>query len=123
MSLWGLRGLYARAADDAFSKLRFLSPLRLVDWLKVLGFDTEGAHYLAYQLPVDGGGSNARVFRGARDLLSRYQLPVGGAYVLSAVKRAVAARPDRSLARLRAGKLAPVAYPKLSAWNRVERTR
>jgi SAM-dependent methyltransferase len=123
VSPWILRRLYARAFDDAFKNLRFVNPMRLMDWLAVLGFETEPVSYLAYNLPFGRGASQNRVFAGARHVLSRCQIPVGGVYVLSAVKQALAARPDLRPAAVASTKLAPVAYPKLSTWNRIERPR
>jgi len=122
LSAWGVRGLYARAVGDAFSKLRFVSPLRLTDWLAVLGFETEPVSYLAYNLPFGRGASTGRASTALRRHLARYRVPIGGVYVLSAVKQAVAVRPDYQPAAVAATKLAPVAYPKLSTWNRVERS-
>jgi signal transduction histidine kinase len=64
----------------------------------------------------------ARLARRAIDLtLTRHQLPIGGVYLLSAVKQALANLPEAPRQRLRRAKLAPVAYPKLSSWNRTER--
>jgi len=113
-SLWGLRALYARTTDDGFSNLRFVSALRLLDWLAVLGFEVEPVKYLAYNLPLNKSGSQAALWRGTRNLLARYRVPVGGAYVITAVKKAFIMRPDNRVSRVRNAKLAPVAYPKLS---------
>ena len=108
--------------SDAFSGLRFVNPRRLVDWLTVLGFETDNVIYVAYNLPFTQKSSDVRLIRGTQQLLSSQQLPIGGAYVLSAVKQAISVRPDWRREKVRTGKLAPVAYPKLSAWNRVERS-
>ena len=122
LSLWGVRSAYASVFTDSFSDLHFVNPLRLVDWLTVLGFARQDdMKYLAYGLPFARGGSNAKLWRNLRDLLSRHQLPVGGVYVLAATKHVAADLPVSRRERLAAGKLAPVAYPKLSAWNRTER--
>lgn len=122
LSLWGVRGAYASVFTDSFSGLRFVNPLRLLDWLTVLGFERQDeVKYLAYGLPFARGGSDAKLWRNLRNLLLRHQLPCGGVYLLSAVKQALANLPDLPRARLHSSKLAPVAYPKLGTWNRTER--
>lgn len=121
LSLWGLRRAYAKITGDGFSGLRLVSPLRLIDWLTVLGFETETVRYIAYSMPFGGNASEARLWRESRELLARHQIPFGGVYLLSAVKQVLAQRPDLSRRSVQPGKLAPVAYPKLSAWNRLER--
>lgn len=122
LSLWGVRSVYASVFSDSFSGLRFVNPRRLVDWLTVLGFARQDEmKYLAYGLPFARGGSNAKLWRKLRDTLSQHQLPVGGVYVLAATKQVMADMPVSRRERLASGKLAPVAYPKLSAWNRTER--
>jgi SAM-dependent methyltransferase len=121
LSLWGLRALYARAVEDSFSHLKLVSPLRLLDWLAVLGFEAEPVQYLAYNLPLTKSGSDAAFWRGSRNLLARYRVPVGGVYILSAVKTAFAIRPDKFRAKVAGAKLAPVAYPKISSRSRFEK--
>ena len=115
LSLWGARSLYGRVRDDRFSELKFVNPFRLFDWLTVLGFEPEPVKYVAYNLPLDRIASDAAVWRGTRQILAKRQLPIGGAYVLSAVKIALAAGVRQTRLRDTAGKLAPVAYPKMSA--------
>jgi SAM-dependent methyltransferase len=115
LSLWGARSLYGRVRDDRFSELKFVNPFRLLDWLTVLGFEPEPVKYVAYNLPLDRIASDAAVWRGTRQILAKRQLPIGGAYVLSAVKIALAAGVRQTRLRDTAGKLAPVAYPKMSA--------
>jgi SAM-dependent methyltransferase len=115
LSLWGARAWYGRVRADSFSHLKFVNPFRLLDWLTVLGFEPEPIKYVAYNLPLDHTASDAVVWRGTRNLLAKRQLPIGGAYVLSAVKIAFAGGGRQSRIRVTGGKLAPVAYPKLSA--------
>jgi SAM-dependent methyltransferase len=139
-SLWGMRGAYARFFDDSFSGLRFVSSRRLLDWLAVLGFELQHEiKYLAYDLPFAGRGARPNADadtsgasgestgsreKGVKDkgvwwklksLAARHRLPFGGVYVISAVKQAAAIRPDWSAEGVRGRKLAPAAYPKLSA--------
>jgi SAM-dependent methyltransferase len=149
MSLWGLRYAYARFFQDSFSGLRLVSPLRLQDWLTVLGFELcEEVRYLGYGLPFGVRTGAERSDRHGEDLRDNFQdnlekpgntwnprawsaglksalvshnPPMGGVYIMSAVKQALGVRRDWSLSGPRNPKLAPVAYPKLSAWNRIER--
>lgn len=135
-SLWGMRIVYARFFRDSFSGLRLVSPARLVDWLTVLGFELcDPVRFTAYNLPVRVGTRSDQEGRapqpGAQsgwaprlnNALGRHNPPVGGVYMISAVKQALGMRRDWRLSGSREPKLAPVAYPKLSAWNRVERLR
>lgn len=115
-SLWGLRSAYARFFQDSFSGLRFFSPARLVDWLTVLGFELQqDVKYLAYELPFNTRNKDAGIWRKFRDQCASRRLPVGGVYVISAVKQVNAVRPDWAGGRVRGRKLAGAAYPKLSA--------
>lgn len=125
-SLLGLRRSYAQVVPDAFRGVRLLAPGRVQDWLTVLGFDVEPRpQHFAFGLPFWSSpvSEDARATLWGRlyGRLRRTGVPVGGAYLLSAVKQAAAVRPDWSARGVRAPALAPVAYPKLSAWNRVER--
>lgn len=121
LSLWGLRRLYGRIRPDLFSNMKFLNPIRLQDWLTLLGFELDGpVVYLAYGAPfLVGRGELSPVGR----LLKNAQPPCGGVYILTAVKQAHGMRWDWRKPRLAKAELAPVAYPKLAAWNRVERGR
>ncbi len=135
-SFWGVRIAYARVFRDSFSGLRLVSPARLVDWLTVLGFELcDEVRFTAYNLPFRLGnpGEQDEGSTGAlspsswaprlKSTLDRHNPPVGGVYMISAVKQALGVRRDWRLSASREPKLAPVAYPKLSAWNRIERPR
>lgn len=115
-SLWGVRQAYARFFSDSFSGLRFVSPGRLLDWLTVLGFELQQeVKYLTYELPFATRNKDAGPWKRFRALCARHGLPVGGVYVISAVKQAAAVRPDWTLPAVAGRKLAPAAYPRLSA--------
>jgi SAM-dependent methyltransferase len=118
VSLWGLRGLYSRFRGDMMSDLRFISPLRMLDWLAVLGLEVDQKiHYLGYGQPYGKSpGTSAFAQR-----LKEHQLPIGGVYVLTAVKTAHGVRPLRDRRRAARGKLAPVAYPRVGGYNRNKR--
>ena len=118
LSLWGVRGLYGRLRPDMLSNLHFISPLRMIDWLAVLGFEIDQKiSYMAYGQPL---GSTPGMSRFSKALKAR-QLPVGGVYLLTAIKSAVGVRPLRHRRGVTSNKLAVVAYPRLSSWNRGER--
>ncbi len=126
ISPWGLRTLYASLFTDPFSGLRLVSSYRLIDWLTVLGFELqEQVRYLSYSLPFSlrnrKDNKKSKLGHSIETSLQRQQFPIGGVYIVSAVKQAFGIRPDRQTSRVRQAKLAPVAYPKLSTWNRIER--
>ncbi|MEQ8486906.1 MAG: class I SAM-dependent methyltransferase [Pseudomonadales bacterium] len=113
LSLWGLRRAYARLCNDAFSGLRLVTSLRLLDWLALLGFEPHGqVRYLSYSLPFYLGDAprpqSGRVGRA----LSRLQPPVGGVYVIVVTKQAAALRPHWRTPRVKSPSLVPAAYPK-----------
>jgi SAM-dependent methyltransferase len=119
LSLWGLRSACARLRDDSFTGLRLIATPRLLDWLTLLGFELQAdVKYMAYGLPFTTGRHDATPVAGpTRQLVTRLQPPVGGVYLISLVKQALARRPLTHAARLPSPKLIPVAYPK-SAVNR-----
>ena len=110
LSLWGLRALYGRLHDDVFSGMRFVNPLRLLDWLALLGFKpADRVAHLGFGPPVNLGWKQPAQLRA---WLERVQPPIGGIVVVSALKQVHGARwvgPRRKRARSGA---APVAYPK-----------
>jgi SAM-dependent methyltransferase len=115
-SLWGIRGVWARVREDGFSDLKFVNPIRLMDWLAVLGFELQHeVKYMAYGLPFPTGDRDPQLWKWIRARLARYRIPFGGVYLISAVKQAAAARPSRDLGHARGRALAPAAYPKINA--------
>lgn len=115
-SLWGIRGIWARFREDGFSDLRFVNPIRLLDWLAVLGFELQHeVKYMAYGLPFPTGDRDPALWKRIRARLADYRIPFGGVYLISAVKQAAAARPSHNLDPARGRALAPAAYPKISA--------
>lgn len=135
LSLWGARKSCARVRRDAFSGLRFVTTFRLLDWLALLGFERQSnVHYLSYNLPFSGGRRDDTAPPGRFErLMRRSQLPVGGVYLISAVKQAAAVRPHWRASGIKNPKLLPAAYPKsavhrtpapvlrLSDWKDLER--
>lgn len=91
-SPWGLRQLYGRLWADVFSGLKFVNPLRLFDWLALLGFELdEPPAYLGFGAPFNLGGQ-----AGGRPSawFGRALPPLGAVLVLSAVKQAHGLRPQ-----------------------------
>ena len=108
LSLWGLRALYGRLHDDIFSDTRFVNPLRLFDWLTLLGFKLEGrAAYLGFGLPMSLGWPGPA---GLCAWLNRVRPPTGGILVVSACKQARGARWVGRTGSLRRPRVAPAAY-------------
>ena len=109
LSLIGARRLYARSFRDALSGHRMVNPLRLYDWLMLLGLEMQGRpQYCGFGLPY-----------GSR--LNRLQqpgpMPFGEVLIVEVVKQAVALRPPWRLGK-KEPRLAPVAYPRVASWQR-----
>ena len=119
VSFLGLRVLGSRVAGDALKTVRPIPPWRLLDWLSVLGFTRETrVSYRAFFPPWAKRAPGGRLAVRAQAWLESTGLPLGGLYMIEARKQAAAMRPLWRRRSLRAGKLAPVALPKLSARNR-----
>lgn len=136
LSLWGVRRAYARVRDDAFSGLRLVTTVRLLDWLALLGFERQAnVQYLSYNLPFARVRKDEPEHGRVERALRRMQAPLGGVYLVSAVKQAAALRPHWRATRVKNPKLLPAAYPKsavnrapapvlqLSDWKDLERGR
>ena len=86
VSLWGLWKLFGQLREQAPWFGQFIRPGRLMDWLNLLNFKIDRAHYSTYGLPI-----NRRPFVGKvpdyAQGLSRYSnLPFGAVYVIVARK-------------------------------------
>src|SRR5262245_45181401 len=116
MSLWGARRVIARLRADPFSDVRFVSPLRLLDWMAVLGIEAdEGVQYLMYRPPVALGRFEARLWTRLRAALEQSRLPVGGVYYVLGRKSVAGMTPLRLVRSLRHAPLAPAAVPRPTA--------
>lgn len=103
-SLWALRRLYGRLGSDVFSSLKFINPLRLFDWLTLLGFELdESPAYLGFAPPLNlAAAAPGRLAAWCGRALP----PLGAVLLLSAVKQAHSHRleppaqplPNRKLA-------------------------
>lgn len=101
-SLWGVRRLAARLHGNPFGRFRFVSPLRLVDWLAVLGIEAdEGIQYSMFRPPFTFGSFERRSLVRVRDALRRARLPFGGIYFLMGRKTTAGVTPLRVVPRLR----------------------
>ena len=85
-SLWGLRSALGFARNEFPWKGRFVSLLRVKDWLALLGFDVSAGRLVAYAPPFD----NARVLRRFAFMEpagDRWWAVGGAVYMLQAIKR------------------------------------
>ncbi len=87
ISSWYLRSLYARVRDDAFTSTNFVNPYRLLDWLKVLGFEVDDTlKYLMYRPPFEFASTWVEKWPALRKHLENWRPPIGGIYYLLASK-------------------------------------
>ena len=129
-SLLGARRVYARLRPDAFSSQRFVNPVRLLDWLRVLGLELEEpVRFRSSGVPFrirrsrtnppeaapPAGRMTAR--RRRRDLASRHgiEIPLGDVFMVSAVKQAYYVRPRPLMVPVPAARMVGAAYPRSAA--------
>ena len=107
-SFMGLRTLFARAFSkvlpNSFWSARFLSVGRVTDWLNLLGFEVDSVDYAMHRpaITLPSWLLNSEV---VPENISR-RVPLGGAYVINAVKHRAGVTPSKPLWQPRA--LAPV---------------
>ena len=122
-SAWGLRRLYGRLRPDVFSDVRFVNPLRLFDWLALLGMELdEPAQYLGFGAPVDvaddlRAGVARLASRRSAGWLTGARPPLGAVLLVSAVKQAQGASFIGPRQPLRGRKLAAAGYSRTAASN------
>lgn len=126
MSWYGLRRLYAKVRDDALSDHRLINPMRLFDWLALLGLELERLpQYVDYGAPVarvSRAQIQPRLGRSARAAaVEAWTLPFGGVVLISAVKQAVAGKPQWKRADRDPARVAEVAYPRVASWLKTDR--
>jgi len=92
LSLWGLRRLWPPSRKRIPWNARFIGALRIQDWLRLLGFEIELTHYLMFSPPLRREGVMRRLAFLDR-LGTRCCLPLGGAYMIRAVKRVARLTP------------------------------
>ena len=84
---------------------------RLTDWLHLLGCEVQSCNYL-YCVPPVGSGTFRSYLSKADAWSSQHKLPIGGLYVLHAVKQVSALNKPRMRLRERGGRLIGLTVPK-----------
>jgi SAM-dependent methyltransferase len=85
-SLWGLRSALGPSRDEHPWNGRFLSLLRVKDWLALLGFDVSAGRLIAYTPPFDNERVRRR-FAFMEPAGDRWWAVGGAVYMLQAIKR------------------------------------
>ncbi|MEM9624457.1 MAG: class I SAM-dependent methyltransferase [Pseudomonadota bacterium] len=141
MSLFGLRCLYGKVVRDKTLAGGLIHPLRLFDWLAVLGFELQDKPlYAGHALPFTGSFKRfasqpaemaeaepgrlrrwrQRSLAWSSEALASLGSPFGGLLIVSAIKPSSAPGMHwRSSTRGR--QLAPVAYPRVAQWRLSDR--
>ena len=91
-----------------------LSESRLVDWMHLLGCEVQGRRRL-YSVPPVGRGRLRSALASCDQWCNRYNLPVGGVYILHAIKQVSAHLPQRRALRPRRQRLIGLTVPKPAA--------
>ncbi len=91
-SLFGLRRLLQGWRDEAPWSGHFYTPLRLKDWLSLLGFDTVLLRHYFHRPPLQHP-STMSYLRRMETLGQRFWSPLGGGYMLVAKKRVATMTP------------------------------
>ncbi|MCQ4346523.1 class I SAM-dependent methyltransferase [Pseudomonas stutzeri] len=108
-SLWGLRRF---VAGDVLAQARCMSPARLTDWLRLLGFALENRRFGCYCPPLSSQRWQARLL-GIEPWAQGLQLPGGGCYLLVARKLVAGLRPLPEPRRASVSPLRPVPVAKV----------
>lgn len=82
----GVRRLRGLAGHTLWQGLSPVSARRLLDWLRLLGLETQSLRYL-HPLPVAGQGRIARYAQQANQWSQKIPLPLGEIYLVHAVKQ------------------------------------
>jgi SAM-dependent methyltransferase len=85
-SLWGLRSALGFSRSEFPWNGRFVSLLRVKDWLALLGFDVNAGRLVGYAPPIDGAKLRRR-FGFMEPAGDRWWAVGGAVYMLQAVKR------------------------------------
>lgn len=85
-SLWGLRSTLGTGRDQYPWNGRFVSLLRVKDWLSLLGFDVSAGRLVCYVPPIEGEAWRRR-FDFMEPAGDRWWAIGGAVYMLQAVKR------------------------------------
>ncbi|MCZ6889424.1 MAG: methyltransferase domain-containing protein [Gammaproteobacteria bacterium] len=113
-SLWSARKTWAMLRRQRFRNLQAISPLRLHDWLAVLGFVRTGpVRYLNYRSTFPLQLEHPR-WRQFSNWLNRVQAPLGGVYMILATKEEYS-RVHGTPQRVEGHDIAPLTIPKPTA--------
>lgn len=95
LSLWGLWKMFAVASGYPPWNASFIRAGRLMDWLNVLNFRIDQAHYCTHGLPVNRGFLKGSVPDYTRGISRKTNWPFGAIYVIVARKQVGAITPLR----------------------------
>jgi SAM-dependent methyltransferase len=109
-SAWGVRHYFA---GDALGQARCISPVRVSDWLNLLGFALEKRRFGCYRPPLASPAWQTRLAWLERRGSAGQGLGAGF-YLLVARKLVVGLRPLRQARREPMGKLVPMPVAKVS---------
>jgi SAM-dependent methyltransferase len=101
------RGLWRGSPWHAHSPV---SEPRLRDWLHLLGCEVQHTSYLC-AIPPAGSGRLRQVLERCDDWCARHNIPLGGAYVMHAIKQVAAQNRPRQGLRSRSQRLIGLAAP------------
>ncbi|MBT7334068.1 MAG: methyltransferase domain-containing protein [Gammaproteobacteria bacterium] len=122
-SLLGIRRLYAHFFNDSLSNHCLINPLRLFDWLTLLGFELDEAPiYCGYGLPINRWVEAIDLPALARresSVKPALNLPCGGILIASAIKQSVSMNLRGPVLGQRR-RLAPIAYPRIRSSQRLK---
>jgi len=105
-SLWGVRHMLSRHSGEMPWCARFLSLMRLKDWLKLLGFDVVYAKTFFFRLPFFTE-RKIKLPRTIKQAVPKVWPAFGGAYILVAQKRTLTLTPIKPRWRRRRTFLRP----------------
>jgi SAM-dependent methyltransferase len=112
MSLRGVATMVRRL--NRRSPWRHYQPVsegRVTDWLRLLGCPPESRRFV-YSIPPLGRGRLREALRRGDHWLCRHNLPIGGLYVVHAIKQVAGVHPPRLRLRSRSERLIGLAVPK-----------
>ncbi len=111
-SLFGLRMVLGRFGEQPLWHNHLLAPARVTDWLQLLGFESERTDFGFHRLPFNRGAGWSMA--DGDNAWSRHW-PMGGIYLITAVKEVVTFTPLRQPLRLPRVAPLPVVNPAASA--------
>jgi SAM-dependent methyltransferase len=105
VSTWGLRRFFSKrcAASSALWQAHFFSPMRIKDWLHLLGFEVVNTQMVCHHLPFQRYRWLKR-FELLERLVKRFMPMLGGVYCVVAKKRVLGIRvikPNWKTAKMR----------------------